>query len=513
MNEWFECEHCGCGVKKKLRDLPRQCCGIDGVCDETLAVEWAEKATGRIGSKLERRWLAAINDERALDAFTAAFIETDLASGSHATVLASIASPDSFELMSKVARNPATEGVFQQAMRYLARLDTEESRSVLYEVADRGGTRAALLLQQLSDSRADELLLEELRRLEDPSSRLEKQKHVGQAFVDRASRQHVEILRDRLAHYARTEERVGELLRNEQWREHQVERRREKTSEADVRALLDGDQEFLREMLARKEGPSVVSEIRIEDEVELRKRAQYRVEILHDWLANTISRIESILEADDQAQDNEAKNTADSRTETVYSLHAVEDDTSTAITRFGGQPTWLAEPTWPTFQDRPMQFWGQFELPWDSEALAYLFVESRMGWMQHTEDGSASLFTQPRSKPPSEPWEHRSQGPLLPFSHYPADAGVEPPRHDKIVPRVASMTEYQRPPNGLTHNIEWNRIGGTPLWLQGDESLGPDWRFLFQFSAGLMGNEIADVAECYGFVHDDGRGIFLWQCH
>jgi hypothetical protein len=39
------------------------------------------------------------------------------------------------------------------------------------------------------------------------------------------------------------------------------------------------------------------------------------------------------------------------------------------------------------------------------------------------------------------------------------------------------------------------------------------WKFLAQFSAGLVGHEFGDVAECYVFVADDGRGAFFCQCH
>ena len=60
---------------------------------------------------------------------------------------------------------------------------------------------------------------------------------------------------------------------------------------------------------------------------------------------------------------------------------------------------------------------------------------------------------------------------------------------------------------------EWNKIAGTPRWLQADETPGPGWRFAFQFDAGATDQELADGAVCYGFVNDAGEGAFLWQCH
>jgi hypothetical protein len=52
------------------------------------------------------------------------------------------------------------------------------------------------------------------------------------------------------------------------------------------------------------------------------------------------------------------------------------------------------------------------------------------------------------------------------------------------------------------------------MYLQGDEEpLGEGWTFAFQFTAAWFGDELADGAECYGFVNTDGAGAFLWQCH
>ena len=41
----------------------------------------------------------------------------------------------------------------------------------------------------------------------------------------------------------------------------------------------------------------------------------------------------------------------------------------------------------------------------------------------------------------------------------------------------------------------------------------PGWRFLFQFTAAKVGRELADGAEVYGLINDDGRGRFIVQSH
>jgi hypothetical protein len=61
---------------------------------------------------------------------------------------------------------------------------------------------------------------------------------------------------------------------------------------------------------------------------------------------------------------------------------------------------------------------------------------------------------------------------------------------------------------------DWNKLGGTPLFLQGEEwPPGDGWHFAFQFTAGAAGAERGDGAECYGYINDDGRAAFAWQGH
>ena len=70
------------------------------------------------------------------------------------------------------------------------------------------------------------------------------------------------------------------------------------------------------------------------------------------------------------------------------------------------------------------------------------------------------------------------------------------------------------PERGRDDERDWNKIGGNPRWLQSDEMPDePGWRFLFQFTAGKVGRELADGAEVYGLIHDDGRGRFIVHSH
>jgi hypothetical protein len=81
--------------------------------------------------------------------------------------------------------------------------------------------------------------------------------------------------------------------------------------------------------------------------------------------------------------------------------------------------------------------------------------------------------------------------------------------------RAAPSNKLRAPVSPATEtDFDWNKVGGTPRFLQNDETpSGAGWRFLLQFTAALIAREFGDAAECYGFVSDDGRGVFLWQSH
>ena len=63
-------------------------------------------------------------------------------------------------------------------------------------------------------------------------------------------------------------------------------------------------------------------------------------------------------------------------------------------------------------------------------------------------------------------------------------------------------------------NGETNGPFSFQMFLQGEEwPEGDGWRFLFQFSAATVGHDLADGAECYGYLREDGSAAFGWQCH
>lgn len=200
------------------------------------------------------------------------------------------------------------------------------------------------------------------------------------------------------------------------------------------------------------------------------------------------------------------------------------DSDSPAPGKFGGQPDWMDRPAWPvTSTGRPLIFYGQLPVP-GTEAIAYIFVngdEDAPTWKPLSEgnalvvqpDGEAHLPTVERDRGPQlyepvvEPFRFGGARHWRPFCRWIATTpGADPT--EWAWPHLPAG-QWQRDNHG-----DWNKLGGTPLFLQGEDwPPGEGWRFAFQFSAGWAAQELADGAECYGFVNESGAGAFLWQCH
>lgn len=183
-------------------------------------------------------------------------------------------------------------------------------------------------------------------------------------------------------------------------------------------------------------------------------------------------------------------------------------------TRFGGQPTWRGDPTWPsTSAGTPMAFWAQFEVPWAPEDMAYLFVDPRDG--SATSDDGFSFFVQPGGRPLG-PFTDAARGPVLPdrADHQGRFRSPEPYGFDARVPSLTPFTEPEEWRRGdEIEQRSWDKLGGTAIAVQGVPDAGGA-EFLGEFTAQLAGHEIADGAHFYLFVDRDTRsGIVHWDCH
>jgi HEAT repeats len=193
--------------------------------------------------------------------------------------------------------------------------------------------------------------------------------------------------------------------------------------------------------------------------------------------------------------------------------------------KFGGQPDWVGEPTWPLADGgRPLVFFAQLPLVGEIARTAYVFVsaDENAATFAPLSDGNA-VVVQPGGAPhlASAPMSH---GPAL-FEGIQDTERLAPLQKEHRYERYITLEDgadpaewtWPEPPEGemmSDRHGDWNKIGGTPLFLQDRKTPpGDGWRFAFQFSADWAGRELGDGAECYGFVRDDGTGAFLWQCH
>jgi HEAT repeat protein len=192
--------------------------------------------------------------------------------------------------------------------------------------------------------------------------------------------------------------------------------------------------------------------------------------------------------------------------------------------KFGGQPDWIGEPMWPhTPAGRPLIFYGQLPVLGEPRRLACIFIGGEKSW-QPLGEGNAVIL-QPGPSAPHVACRATATGPQL-YEDAPQPRRFRPvvrkhQRYQRFV-RLAAGADPKRwewpalAPHTFVRDAhgDWNKIGGTGRWLQGEPRLpGEGWRFAFQFSADWAGCELGDGAECYGFIRADGTAALAWDCH
>jgi hypothetical protein len=192
--------------------------------------------------------------------------------------------------------------------------------------------------------------------------------------------------------------------------------------------------------------------------------------------------------------------------------------------KFGGQPVWIGEPMWPhTGAGRPLTFYGQLPLLGAARRVAYVFIGADKSWKPLGE-GNA-VVVQPGPPAPHLASRPMATGPQL-YERAPQPRRFRPvERKHQPYQRFVRLTPGADPqrwawptcsPDTRWRDAhgDWNKIGGTGLWLQDEPELpGEGWRFAFQFTAGWAGRELGDGAECYGFVRSDGTAALAWDSH
>lgn len=217
----------------------------------------------------------------------------------------------------------------------------------------------------------------------------------------------------------------------------------------------------------------------------------------------------------------------------VLAVQAVNEPIVDPVTKFGGQPIWIASPQWPISRStgEQMRFLGQFRL--DPELfgslpcqMAYLFMtdgETDVDGTWLPDGGENAVILQPGTPPGS--YQERSTGPtLFDVARDPDDGTTRVvPCEYRVHVSVGEDPDYLDE-NAFRARGEWNayydyvresKVGGTPAFLQGPESPGPGaWRLLAQVNSTLTpcGINFGDGGVGYLFLSSDGREArFLWQ--
>ena len=226
---------------------------------------------------------------------------------------------------------------------------------------------------------------------------------------------------------------------------------------------------------------------------------------------------------------------------TRYGIQFSEVDSSiaAAVSKFGGQPSWLEKPQWPLSREskQPMRFICQIQVPdtvvaTSAGRLAYVFMTGGDEYVDGTwepEGGENSVVIQPGGGVPLVDVVSAAEGPTLyRMIQEPGAARLTPQRCEFAVTLtkandpdfVAEETRYASFSEAQTHDyfaaLEGNKIGGTPMFIQSDEfPAGGPWVLLLQLDSTTVPFYInfGDAGIGYVFVsHDGSQGRLLWQC-
>ncbi|MEO3745066.1 hypothetical protein [Plantactinospora sp. B5E13] len=216
------------------------------------------------------------------------------------------------------------------------------------------------------------------------------------------------------------------------------------------------------------------------------------------------------------------------------------------VARLGGQPAWLATPTWPLSRalNSPMRFVGQFPVPGPESRIAYLFVADDDNGMVETfepEAGENALLVQPGGVVPDfvtvtdaatgpslwrrgATWQDRVPVQLA-VDLTPMDPAAEAVLDAEIDRRQAEdgdlLDDLSDLDGSATDPIPpYSYLGGRMhLWQPHLPQLAGDWRFFFQLDGGEGQGPDDPYALNFGggtgyalLSPDRREGRFFWDC-
>jgi hypothetical protein len=210
------------------------------------------------------------------------------------------------------------------------------------------------------------------------------------------------------------------------------------------------------------------------------------------------------------------------------------------VTKLGGLPVWVDEPTWPVSaaSGQQMLFIGQVVIeqplfPLKTPRIAYLFIT------EVTEINVAQLWTfDPKSGENAVVIQDASarrqpaivDGPCLMETYLECRIRMTRPLELAVtvciepIPAELSDDEHYLLQMDRRRGMEYynalgQKVGGVPDWIQGDE-MPEGWRLLLQMSEhpwvdgeALQTNLNFGRGSCYVLISPDcSEGFLLWQC-
>jgi hypothetical protein len=215
-------------------------------------------------------------------------------------------------------------------------------------------------------------------------------------------------------------------------------------------------------------------------------------------------------------------------------LRRSESPIQQPVTKLGGLPVWVAEPAWPVSPTagEPMLFIGQIVVeprlfPVEPGRIAYIFMTSdeavdgtwdpRSGEnavvIQQTSPGRKATTTEGTRL--METYWANGVALTRPLELI-ATVSIEPDLPD--VP-YEELSQWDPERQLEYYAARGQRIGGTPDWIQSDESPA-GWRLLLQLPdypkvgrESIQTNWNFGTGSCYAMISPDcSEGIVLWQC-
>jgi uncharacterized protein YwqG len=198
--------------------------------------------------------------------------------------------------------------------------------------------------------------------------------------------------------------------------------------------------------------------------------------------------------------------------------------TDVLLSKFGGQPNWLTKPEWPLSQSKkiPMKFICQIRIdkeffPNSVAEMAYIFMTEHDGTEETWEyfGGENAVILQPGTNDFIECQNQSTGISIIKDSFIIETETVDEP--DYIPQDALSTLLSKKEEKAYLKQIDGNKIGGTPYFLQSEEYPGSinKWHLLLQLShpPAKFAINFGDGGSGYVLLSEDGkRSVLTWQC-